>query len=101
MTQPQPPRFAYHLHRPLLSTDGQREASCDGMNPGFFYPEEYEGFPKRKDYTRGRVICATCPVRTECAEYAIATNEQFGLWGGLPPHERNAIRRKRKGEAVA
>lgn len=35
-------------------------------------------------------ICATCEVRTECLEYALATKEPYGIWGGLNELERKA-----------
>lgn len=37
-------------------------------------------------------LCASCPVQTECAAYAIAGRENFGVWGGLTPAERRAAR---------
>lgn len=41
-----------------------------------------------KDMTkRAKDICASCPVRQECAEFA--KDERFGIWGGMTPRERN------------
>jgi WhiB family transcriptional regulator, redox-sensing transcriptional regulator len=34
--------------------------------------------------------CVGCPVRVECAAYAIAAAERFGIWGGTIPAERRA-----------
>jgi hypothetical protein len=34
--------------------------------------------------------CVGCPVRVECAAYAIAAAERFGIWGGTTPAERRA-----------
>ena len=36
-------------------------------------------------------ICALCPLKQQCAEYAILANEEFGIWGGTTPEERRAI----------
>jgi WhiB family redox-sensing transcriptional regulator len=36
-------------------------------------------------------ICADCPVRRECLEYALRVREPFGIWGGLNESERRAI----------
>ena len=30
-----------------------------------------------------KAICATCPVREECLEYALETRPGDGVWGGL------------------
>ena len=35
-------------------------------------------------------ICATCEVRDECLDYALATKEPYGIWGGLTELERKA-----------
>jgi WhiB family redox-sensing transcriptional regulator len=40
-------------------------------------------------------FCQTCPVIQQCATYAIVANEQHGVWGGLTPMKRQAIRRGR------
>lgn len=37
-------------------------------------------------------ICRRCPVRIECAGYALATDEAHGVWGGLSEHQRRQIR---------
>jgi WhiB family redox-sensing transcriptional regulator len=42
-----------------------------------------------------RELCATCPVRVECLEYALADESLTGLWGGTTDTERRMIRRRR------
>jgi hypothetical protein len=59
-----------------------------------WFPERTAG---RAPYRLARQICAACPVRTECAEYAIARPELTeGMFGGLTPHERTVERGKRR-----
>lgn len=36
--------------------------------------------------------CSRCPVRSECAAYAGAASEPYGIWGGLKPRDRWATR---------
>ena len=36
--------------------------------------------------------CDRCPVRGECLLYALARPEADGVWGGLTPPERQALR---------
>jgi WhiB family redox-sensing transcriptional regulator len=36
-----------------------------------------------------KMLCQKCPVQRECAEYAIVAKEQYGIWGGTTPRERN------------
>lgn len=40
-------------------------------------------------------ICRGCPVMAECLQWALEHDEQEGVWGGLDPNERAALRRKR------
>jgi len=42
-------------------------------------------------------VCGACPVTSECLEFALATNQEAGVWGGYTEEER---RRMRKGWAV-
>lgn len=42
-----------------------------------------------------KFVCAECPVRTACLEFAIATNQPYGIWGGANAAERRSIRRRR------
>lgn len=42
-----------------------------------------------------RAVCAHCPVRTECLEYAL-TGEDSGVWAGLDPAERREVARARR-----
>ena len=35
-------------------------------------------------------VCAGCEVVVECRDYALATRQPFGVWGGLDEEERRA-----------
>jgi WhiB family redox-sensing transcriptional regulator len=39
-------------------------------------------------------ICHECPVRTDCLNHALATNERFGIWGGTTEQQRDRMRRR-------
>ena len=41
---------------------------------------------------RAKAVCASCPVRVECLEHAIAVDERYGIWGGLTQDERRLLR---------
>lgn len=41
-------------------------------------------------------ICAVCPVREECLDYALEANETVGIWGGLGAKERRPLARRRR-----
>lgn len=42
---------------------------------------------------RARAICATCSVRPECLDYAMADPDAVGVWGGSTGTERRQLRR--------
>jgi WhiB family redox-sensing transcriptional regulator len=53
-------------------------------------------FPTRgQNVDMAKAICAPCPVRTECLEYALDGGEHFGIWGGTSERERRRIRKRR------
>lgn len=59
-------------------------------------------FPGRGDMVgikRAVEICRTCEVREACLEYAIASNEQYGIWGGLTGKQRRQLKRVRRAVA--
>jgi WhiB family redox-sensing transcriptional regulator len=60
----------------------------------FFHPQNERGSSRiRRDQSAKRV-CASCPVRLECADYAIRAREPFGVWGGLSEDDREQIFRR-------
>jgi WhiB family transcriptional regulator, redox-sensing transcriptional regulator len=71
---------------PDITTPGpwSKLAICAGENPDTFFPSK--GDPG----TRARQICARCPVRRDCAEYATKADES-GIWGGLDQEQRRAL----------
>jgi WhiB family redox-sensing transcriptional regulator len=49
-----------------------------------------------------KAVCAGCPVRPDCLAFALDTEQNDGVWGGLSETERRALKRKlrkRKGKA--
>lgn len=72
-------------------------AACLGHDPNLWFLDDPGG-----TYRDARRICAGCEVRAECLAWAVETNTRDGLWGGLAPHERRGLRRRRppKGETM-
>ena len=68
----------------------QLRAACRGPRSTVFFPP---ASGERRDEreareARAKMICAQCPVRIECRDYALAIREPHGIWGGLNEHER-------------
>lgn len=43
-----------------------------------------------------RQACESCPVRSQCLEFALADPRNAGYWAGTTQRERNRIRRGRR-----
>ncbi len=71
----------------------QPKASCRGEQASVFFPPSYA---ERKDEklareSKAKSICAQCPVRRACLDYALTIHEQHGIWGGLTEQERRQL----------
>lgn len=40
-----------------------------------------------------KAICLTCPAVEACLEYAVRTNQRWGIWGATSYEDRVAMRR--------
>jgi WhiB family redox-sensing transcriptional regulator len=63
-------------------------AACAGHDPEHWYVAEHTG-----PYTYARTVCATCPVKLDCLNWALRADERQGMWGGLSPRQRQQLRR--------
>jgi WhiB family redox-sensing transcriptional regulator len=68
----------------------RQRAACRGVDPDIFYPASDE------EAEAAKAICAQCPVREACLEYALANRERDGVWGGATERERRRIIRQRR-----
>ncbi|HMC36608.1 MAG TPA: WhiB family transcriptional regulator [Actinomycetota bacterium] len=78
--------------------DWVHRARCKDEDPELFFPVGTTG-PAAAQMTAAKAICMLCEVRGECLEWAMATGQDAGVWGGLSEDERRALRRaRRRGE---
>jgi WhiB family transcriptional regulator, redox-sensing transcriptional regulator len=49
-----------------------------------------------RQIAKAKTICAGCTVRAQCLDYALDTNQEPGIWGGLTEDERRTLRRHHK-----
>ena len=69
----------------------RKQARCRGVDPAVFYPvSDEDEAPEAKE------ICAECPVREPCLEYALTVREKHGVWGGRTERERRRLIRQRR-----
>jgi len=67
-------------------------SACRESDPDVFFPIGVTGNAQEQIETARR-ICTACPVATECLEFALATNQEAGIWGGTTEEERRKLRK--------
>lgn len=79
----------------------QRGACTDTDTELFFHPDNERGPRREAREAAAKAVCATCPVLQQCRDYALATREPFGVWGGLSEPDRERILAREQQLAVA
>ena len=77
----------------------QSQAACRGADVNlFFTPAHLESKEEREvREAQAKSVCAICPVRAQCLEFALETREPHGIWGGLNEIERRHQIQRRAG----
>lgn len=65
-------------------------AACRDEDPELFFPALEDDAAAAT--AQARAICAGCPVRTQCLQFALSSPERFGTWAGLTEVERRGMR---------
>ena len=81
-----PPRHRSLAAPARFAARWRERAACRGTDLGVFFPERGESAEA------ARRVCAACPVRQPCLDYAITNRIASGVWGGLTERERRALR---------
>lgn len=76
-------------------TSWMANGNCANKAPDFFFPSDGVGVEL------ARHVCATCPVKTQCLEYALENRIDHGVWGGTSERERRRILKRRSAERRA
>ena len=76
-----------------LSTEWQQRGRCRAVDSEvFFPPAHFEHKPEREAReAEAKAICAGCPVKVQCLEWALAVREPHGVWGGTSEIERKQM----------
>jgi WhiB family redox-sensing transcriptional regulator len=67
------------------------QALCAQTDPDIFFPGKGENFK----VVTAKKLCAQCTHKVECLEFALAGNDDYGVFGGLSAQERKALRGER------
>lgn len=76
--------------------DWRQRAACRDQDPELFFPVSETG-PGARQAEQARAVCAHCPVRAQCLDYALDGGLHHGIFGGTTATERAALRRRGRG----
>ncbi len=68
----------------------RQAAACRNMDTDLFFPRGETGVPLEQTVT-AKAVCGGCPVRLACLEFAMATRQEYGIFGGLTEQERRSF----------
>jgi WhiB family redox-sensing transcriptional regulator len=97
-----PPRHRTLAAQARFAARWRELAACRGADLEVFFPGRGESAGP------ARQVCAACPVRQPCLDYAITNRITHGIWGGLTERERRGLQsrwvrasRRERDEAIA
>ncbi len=70
-----------------MGTEWMADGLCREYSPETFFPRDGMGV------IVAQRICAECPVKAPCLEYALSNRVDHGVWGGTSERERRRILR--------
>jgi hypothetical protein len=73
-------------HKP----DWRDDAACRDKDPERWFPNPGNTLAVQE----AKTVCFSCPAMLQCAQKALTTNEEAGVWGGLSEGQRTTIRKK-------
>ncbi|WP_431983904.1 WhiB family transcriptional regulator [Streptomyces qinglanensis] len=73
--------------------DWRHHALCREEDPELFFPIGNTG-PALIQIEEAKTVCYRCPVMEKCLEWALETNQDSGVWGGMAEDERRALKRR-------
>lgn len=76
-------------------TDWRAQAACMSADPELFFPISSSG-PALGQVQQAKAICGGCRVQRACLDFAMATGQVHGVWGGTTEEERQRMRRGRQ-----
>jgi WhiB family redox-sensing transcriptional regulator len=96
-----PPRHRTAVTPAPAPVGWRYRAACRGADLNVFFPD------RGQSAEHARQICASCPVRELCLDYALRHGIVHGIWGGLTERDRRALRsrhvstsRRKRDEAI-
>ena len=74
------------------STDWRGRAACRDTDPDLFFPVGTTGLAVEQ-IESAKAVCLLCEAQVPCLEFALATNQESGVWGATSEEERRKLRK--------
>jgi WhiB family redox-sensing transcriptional regulator len=71
----------------MAAMSWEAEARCRIYDPEIFFDT------RARSERKAKAICGKCAVQNECLAFALRSQSEFGIWGGLNGRERVALKR--------
>jgi WhiB family redox-sensing transcriptional regulator len=73
--------------------DWRNAAACRNTEPDLFFPIGSTG-PAVDQIEAAKRVCGACDAAEACLEFALATNQESGVWGATSEDERRRLRKQ-------
>jgi len=73
-----------------------KQAACATVEPELFFPLYTVGGTGEAHEAQAKAVCARCPIKFECLEFALHTGDDWAILGGMTPAERRSLKRKNR-----
>lgn len=73
--------------------DWRESAACRDEDPELFFPVSEMG-PGARQVAEAKAVCARCPARQDCLDYAVDNALDHGVFGGMTDRERRQLVRR-------
>lgn len=88
--EPRPARAPFEYRGP---EDWMENAACTGYDPEWWFADLLD-LESQENRRKAFAICATCPVRLKCLDYAMEVEQGFnrhGIYGGMGSRARRRL----------
>ncbi len=73
--------------------DWREHSACRDTDPDLFFPVGTTGVAVEQ-IDAAKAVCNACISQEQCLEFALATNQDSGIWGGTSEEERRKLRKQ-------
>jgi WhiB family transcriptional regulator, redox-sensing transcriptional regulator len=73
--------------------DWRHRAACRDEDPELFFPIGTTG-PALHQVDEAKAVCRRCEAVDECLSWALDSEQDAGVWGGLDEDERRTLKRR-------